>query len=512
MGQGTQNLSRESLVDIVDTIPAMLYGVERGTHRLRFFNSKFAQEFSDARIDDECFRMIFGYESVCPFCDSHECTAAPSQKNDNHYIICHAPLSDTVSQENNIDVRALIDKQTLSYASSHGEEIYGLLRTITDNVPFLLWAKDRDGKYIFANKETSIRVFGTRDVTEPIGKDESYVSPHYDAKRLYSHIASSCKDSDTIALEQQKQIVFEEQAIVDGKTAYLEIIKAPLVDTHGDIIGTVGVGRDITMEKNHQAELLALNTALKKQADDEVQKRLKQEILVRQNHKMALMGEMMGAITHQWRQPLNALSMLIHEIVSAYTYREIDAATCEKFKEQSKQQIAFMSQTIDDFRDYFREDKTKSEFLVSEKVYAVVSLLQPQFAMNGITVSVDSSTGGRVYGYANEFMHAVLNIINNAKDAIMTSDTVNKTIDIHVYEKANMCVLTVHDHAGGIEQDILGRLFDPYVTTKGDSCGTGIGLYLCKTIIVEHMGGELTAQNENDGALFQVSLPLSVSH
>ena len=232
----------------------------------------------------------------------------------------------------------------------------------------------------------------------------------------------------------------------------------------------------------------------------EVQKKLaEQEILIHQQSKLAAMGEMIGAIAHQWRQPLNALNMNIQNLEDDFEDGLIDEPFIQAFIEKNRKTIVFMSKTIDDFRNFFRTDKEKQSFSLLNAVHETIALQEAQFKSHAIDVEIEGEDIS-LFSLKGEFQQTVLNLINNAKDALVESGRCDKKITIQLLGDA----LAVEDNAGGIPEEILERIFEPYFTTKEQGKGTGIGLYMSKLIIEKNMGGILSVENRSEGARFLI--------
>lgn len=231
----------------------------------------------------------------------------------------------------------------------------------------------------------------------------------------------------------------------------------------------------------------------------------KEQMLIHQS-RQAAMGEMIGNIAHQWRQPLNNLGLIIQDLSLCYDFGELTREYLDKSVAQSMEIIQHMSKTIDDFRHYFRPDKKKALFRVAETVEQTLSLIQDSFKNQHIGIEVVSKHDPLVYGYHNEFAQALLNILNNSRDALTERGTYNPGVTITICSIDERAVVTISDNAGGIPEEILGRIFDPYFTTKGPQAGTGVGLFMSKTIIEKNMGGSLSARNIANGAEFRIEV------
>ncbi len=247
----------------------------------------------------------------------------------------------------------------------------------------------------------------------------------------------------------------------------------------------------------------------------DISKRVNAEKQLRQAQKMAAMGEMLGAIAHQWRQPLNTLSTYIASLQAAYHNNRINRDFVQKLTAEADSQIQFMSKTIDDFRHFFRPSKNKVPFDVIEAINSAVKLMQAQLKQSEIDLQIkyhDIKDPLIVHGYQSEFVHVLVNILANARDAIEERfqhevQDVVRLIEIEVVSHGSEVIIRVKDHGSGIPKHLLGKVFDPYFTTKGSLSGAGIGLYMAKIIVEKEMSGALTAKNTKDGAQFTIRLP-----
>jgi signal transduction histidine kinase len=163
-----------------------------------------------------------------------------------------------------------------------------------------------------------------------------------------------------------------------------------------------------------------------------------------------------------------------------------------------------MSKTIDDFRDFFKPDKEKKEFSIYETIQHLLTLIKPEFEKHNIQIELNFDKNIHIYGFQNEFSQALLNILNNAKDALIENQLFERKITITLKESNSHIVFSIKDNAGGIPDEIIEKIFEPYFSTK-EKHGTGIGLYMTKIIIEEHMDGEIKAYNDNEGAVFEIS-------
>ncbi|QCT94370.1 HAMP domain-containing histidine kinase [Caminibacter mediatlanticus TB-2] len=241
---------------------------------------------------------------------------------------------------------------------------------------------------------------------------------------------------------------------------------------------------------------------LDKRVKKEIEKRRKKEEILAHQSKLAALGEMLGNIAHQWRHPLTRLSLLIQNLEMAYKMNKLDENRFNNFKENAIYQINYMSQTIDDFTNFFKKDTKKIEFCPKDIINDALKLLEARIKQNGVEIVLDIKKIEPIYGYKTEFSQVILNIINNAIDVLKERNIENKKIFIRINGKK----IEIEDNAGGIPENIKDKIFEPYFTTKFQSQGTGIGLYMSKVIITEHFNGKLYAYNSQNGAVFVIEV------
>ena len=284
---------------------------------------------------------------------------------------------------------------------------------------------------------------------------------------------------------------------------------------NGTVIGALALYADETgFFDTHHIELIrqisadisfALGVIENEQLRQEAEQALheKEQMLLQQS-RHAAMGEMIGNIAHQWRQPLNTLGLTAQQILFFYDEGKFNREVLAGCVGNCMDIIQRMSSTIDDFRNYFKPDKEKVEFSGYEAVAMTLSLMEGVFCSKHIEISVNGESDLLMYGYPKEFVHVLLNILKNAGDAMVDRGVSNPSIAIDVFDEEGRSVITITDNAGGIPEDIIGKIFDPYFTTKGPQAGTGMGLFMSKAIIEKNMGGQLTARNVDGGTEFRI--------
>jgi PAS domain S-box-containing protein len=248
---------------------------------------------------------------------------------------------------------------------------------------------------------------------------------------------------------------------------------------------------------------LELETAERQRTSESL--REKERMLIQQS-RLAAMGEMIGNIAHQWRQPLNVLGINIQQLLLFYDDGQFNRESLTHCVDSSMKLIQHMSRTIDDFRNYFRPDKEKAEFRLSEAIAGTLALMEGSFGHHRIATEVICQDDPAVIGYRNEFAQVILNILSNAGDIFRERRIEDPKVTITIGYEGGRAVVAIADNAGGIPVEIIDKVFDPYFTTKGPQSGTGLGLFMSKTIIEKNMNGSLTVRNSGDGAEFRIEV------
>ena len=304
----------------------------------------------------------------------------------------------------------------------------------------------------------------------------------------------------------------------DGSFYWVRSTISPIYNQENKITGYSSIRQDVTHEKKAEflhlslekksTELQILNETLEKRIELAIQESKKKDHILAQQSKMASMGEMIANIAHQWRQPLNALSLLLQK---QQVYFERDMLNSENMNAsviKGTKLINRMSTTIDTFRDYFKPDRKKEIFDVQDVIGDSIKLIHNITNSANISIYSEINHNIKINGYKNEFTQVILNLISNAKDALLESDNVDKRILLKSVVDKQQVIISVLDNAGGIEESLLSKIFEPYFTTKEEGKGTGIGLYMSKMIIEESMNGSLKVQNTQYGATFSIVLQI----
>jgi len=258
--------------------------------------------------------------------------------------------------------------------------------------------------------------------------------------------------------------------------------------------------------------LKELNDTLEERIKDAIAENSKKDAILYQQTKNAQMGEMIGNIAHQWRQPLSLISTAASGILAQREYGVITEKQETIALNAIIEKVNFLSTTIDTFRDYIKEKKELQEVILQERLNQDINIIQSSLDNNYITLhkNIDNCEPIQLSMLASELSQVVINILNNAKDALIERKIQEPIINIELVREKNKAVITIEDNAGGIKPDILSKLFNPYFTTKHQSSGTGLGLYMSKEIVEKHLEGKLDVSNTKIGAKFTIELPLII--
>ncbi|MBF0555447.1 MAG: PAS domain-containing protein, partial [Nitrospirae bacterium] len=440
-----------------------------------------------------------------------------------YYLVTTSPLTDS----NGIISGAVHLARDVSYLKSiqnalteENEKNKAILMAIGDG----LTIQDFDYRIIYQNQNLK-DVFG-----DCVGR---YC---YEA---YANSGQVCDDCPLRESFKDGKIHRSTRKVVtpDGRIIFFDNVASPIRDATGKIISAIELTRDITehklLEENlskRTKELEELTCNLEIRVDGEIKNRLQKEQMLIQQSKMAAMGEMIAAIAHQWKQPLNNLGILIQDIRDAYRFGELDDAYIDTSVEKSMREVHFMAGAIEDFKNFFKPSATKDTSDVIVIASDVLTMLKDTFNKNSISYNITCHLHNKTFTsiaeiehcdaalittYKSHLAHVILNIINNAKEAIIQRKRLGLPgvseegmIRVDFYKKGETLKLSISDNGGGIPEEIMDKIFAPYFTTKSAGEGTGIGLYMSKIIMEEKLGGRIYVMDIEGGAEFTIELPV----
>ena len=474
------------------------------------------------------------------------------------------------------------DITELSLAKIEAQNEHNKLKAILENIPDLLWIKDVNGVYISCNKRFE-DFFGAKEKDIINKTDYDFVD-----KKL----ADFFKEHDIEAMNSKKPLSnFEEIPFAnDGHKEYLQTIKSKVIDSNGNIIGILGIGRDLTELKNKELKLieqqkelesifnttkdglaivdmktnfvkvnkayceitglseeeLLQTSSLALMGDQNKEEIVKDSIdkiiaegfrdnieriyltkngkiditlsaslmpdkkhillsmkditknkLFEEQSKLAAMGEMIGNIAHQWRQPLSVITTISSNIKLRSEYEQLEDYDIESDMNIIMQQAQYLSKTIDDFMNFIRNTKDAQKLSLKDTIEKTLSILHSAMVNNSTNIIIDLKDDICIDGYENELIQSFINIINNSKDAIkeyVKND--EKLIFINTIKEDSSLIITIKDNGGGIPDNIIHRIFEPYFTTKNKNVGTGIGLSMTYKMITERNNASIDVYNE----------------
>ena len=272
-----------------------------------------------------------------------------------------------------------------------------------------------------------------------------------------------------------------------------------------------GLSESLSKKLNHeiskQAKLSNTNSELEKQLQEEIQLRREKEDMLLQQTRQAAMGEMISMIAHQWRQPLTVIGMIADNISLDVMFETLDTQKLQSSLKDISDQTKYLSQTIDDFRQFFVPNKEKDTIFLHDCVEGALNIIEKNLISHNIEVIKNYEDLTKIDLYKNELIQVFINFLKNAQDAFEEKHIKNAKIELTIKEYDTSVECSIEDNAGGIPLEIQKNIFDPYFTTKNKKNGTGLGLYMSKSIIEDHSSGTIKVSNTDDGVIFTLSFP-----
>jgi len=287
----------------------------------------------------------------------------------------------------------------------------------------------------------------------------------------------------------------------DGSFYWVYAIISPIY-SYGKKIGYSAIRQDITSKK----EILELNSQLEEKISIEVEKNRQKDKQLIEQSRLAQMGEMLSMIAHQWRQPLNAISFSSSGLELKAQLGKADPELILELSKNISNNVQYLSRTIDDFKDFFKQQKDKEEISFTQVIEKTLNIISPSIVSKNIEIIKNFTTDQKFYTYHNELQQVILNILQNAEDILTDKNIEKPYIRISTSLKDNEYILEIEDNGGGVKVEDLTKIFNPYFSTKLEKEGTGLGLYMSKMIIEDHCLGKLNVKNSSNGAIFQIKL------
>lgn len=267
------------------------------------------------------------------------------------------------------------------------------------------------------------------------------------------------------------------------------------------------LSNELELSISKESKLKHTNLELEQKLSHEIELRRQKEEMLLQHTRQAAMGEMINMIAHQWRQPLTSIGLSADNILISLALDSLDVKELQNSLELITTQVHYLSQTIDDFRNFFLPNKAKEYLKVQECMEGALAIIEKILVAQNIKLEKNFHDTTPIGLYKSELIQVILNLLKNAHDAFLEQSIEQRYLRLETYEDASNIYLQVCDNAGGINKEILKRIFEPYFTTKAAQNGTGLGLYMSKMIIEEHLKGRLTCKNTQEGACFEILLP-----
>lgn len=363
----------------------------------------------------------------------------------------------------------------------------------------------KEGKFIDCN-DAALKLLKLDLKSQLINKTPCDFSPNFQAD-------GECSQYKRDQLNNKKTERFEWQYLQsDGTPIWIDVLRTPVTINNKDIVHVVW--HDITNTKKLEEELEVLNHSLEKRVEEEIVKNSLQATQMLEQSRLAQMGEMLSMIAHQWRQPLASISSISSTLRLDIMMDNYNSDFFQKRLGSIDELSQYLSSTINDFRGFFKEDKKTELASISDIIDATLKIIGSTLQTQSINIIMNITSTQEVATYTNEIKQVILNILKNAQDALIENKIEDRTVFIDGYEQDNSIYITIEDNAGGIPDEIIKNIFDPYFSTKKKKDGTGLGLYMSKTIVEEHCKGKLSVANGTNGAQFTISLPiiLQVTH
>ena len=360
----------------------------------------------------------------------------------------------------------------------------------------------QNNSFLDCNK-AAVKIFGYASKEELLKMTPSIISPPFQENGIssieyYNELLQTARQEGFADFEWIYCNTKKENLWIDVSITHL-----PLQDQMDLFFMTF---RDITHKKELQKQILDLNTSLEKRVKDEVEKNRQKDQHIMQQSRLVQMGEMISMIAHQWRQPLNAISATAIAISIKAEMQILDNVTARESATKISDYAQHLSVTIDDFRDFFKPNKKQVTTSLNAIVESTLLIVKSSIISKNIELILELNAKEEFLTFKSELTQVLLNILQNAQDALTEIKIDNPFIKVKTYKENDQHIVEISDNGGGINSDIIEKIFDPYFSTKEKKNGTGLGLYMSKQIVEEHCNGKLLVENEADGVVFKIIL------
>ena len=389
----------------------------------------------------------------------------------------------TIEKENKKVEADIIKRKELQKELDNKTKDLLLFKQVVENISYgvsITQANDTN-KLLYVNKSFEMITGYSKD--EVIGRNCKFLQNDDTEQEAIKSLRKALKKKEKIQVELRNYKK-------NGTLFYNLISISPVYDERQNITHFVGIQKDMTQEK-------------------------KQEAILSEQSKLASMGEMIGNIAHQWRQPLSVISTAATGMQLQKEFGLLKDEEFYKTCDAINTNVQYLSQTIDDFKNFIKKDSIQKYFNLSKNITKFLSLISGTIKNSDIELILDLDDSIEINGFENELIQCYMNIFNNAKDALISKK--EKLIIIRTYKKNKSVLISVRDNAGGISKEIITKIFEPYFTTKHKFQGTGLGLHMSYQLITEGMNGSLKVFNRNfnyehkqyTGAEFIITLPVA---
>lgn len=410
--------------------------------------------------------------------------------------------------------------ELLNNFSHMSEEILSYIQELSDDKQTIQMLSDRfqlaiegsnDGLWDW-NIQTQ-EVYFSKQWKQMLGYTEDELPNDFEEwkKRVHPEDIENAMQDIQDHLSHKTDIYNNEHRMLHKNGSWIWILDRgkALFDADGNAVRMLGFHTDITLKKRYELNLAAL-------VEEKTQEVLQTQKMLEQQSKLAALGEMISMLAHQWRQPLGSISAIVASIKLKQNLKKFDLSTelgrenQEKFLNDSitrlESHIKGLTTTIDDFREFFKPDEQTTKTSIPELITHVQSIFGQSLQDSAIEFITDITSQKRFESYPNKLVQVFINILKNSQDAFIERNIKDRRIELQGYEEDGNIILSFLDNAGGINEENLSKIFEPYFSTKEKKNGTGLGLYMSKNIIENHLQGSITAQNCEDGAQFTIIL------